>query len=75
MTFIEESLLDAIDNISDVTMEASIDVHMSICEQLIKQSYILESCGDAEINNFSIFQEGVMDEVKEKAISAECFSR
>ena len=66
MTFIEESILDAIDNISDVTMEASIDVHMSICEQLIKQSYILESCGDAEINNFSIFQEGVMDEVKEK---------
>jgi hypothetical protein len=65
-TFIEESVLNSIDDMNCAIQESSVDVYFSIYDQLVKQSVILQEYTGEDLAGFTIFQEGVLDDVKEQ---------
>lgn len=65
-TYIEESVLNSIDDMNCTIQEASVDVYMSMYDQLVKQAVILQEYTGEDLTGFTIFQEGVLDDVKEQ---------
>lgn len=61
------TLLDSIDNITNVVNESSIDVLDALIDSYDKAELILENYDGDDLSAFSIFQEGkILDEVKKK---------
>lgn len=74
---ITTEILEAIDELSNVTLESMIDVYDALLKEYDKSSVIMEECMDAEsLNGFVIFQEGAFgDEVKKMGKGQNTFVR
>lgn len=59
-------VLDAIDNISSITIESEISMCESLLSSYDKMSIIEENYNGNDINDFKIFQEGFGDDVKDE---------
>jgi glycerol-3-phosphate cytidylyltransferase-like family protein len=50
-------ILEALDNVENVTMESSFDVMFTMADSYDKAAVILENYNGSDINSFAIFQE------------------
>ena len=72
---ITNDILEAIDEVSNVTLESMVEVYSALCAEYEKSAVILEECSN-NIEGYAIFQEGaVSDEVKKMGAGQNTFVR